>query len=324
MSAAPAPLLEVRELAKWFPLRRSLGDRLRGRPAPRVAAVDGVSVDVRAGETLGLVGESGSGKSTLARCVIRLHEPSSGSIRFDGIDVTNAGREELRRVRRRVQMVFQDPYSSLNPRFTVESAIVEAGRVHGRVSKREGGAFAGELLATVGLSSSLAPRYPRELSGGQRQRVAIARALAVGPEVLIGDEAVSSLDVSIQAQILNLLKDLQAQLGLTYLFVSHNLAVVDYIADRIAVMCAGRLVEVAPARALFRKPVHPYTKALLAAVPEPNPDRRLDLRALMDGRASNPLEWPEPFRLTGDDSAALIAVGNGHFVRARQDARLAA
>ena len=274
------PILAVRDVAKWFPVRRLLVDRLRKVPAQRVVAVDGVSFDLGARETIGIVGESGSGKSTLARCLIRLHEANEGSILFDGIDVRAAEGNELRNVRRRLQMVFQDPYTSLNPRLSIGGAILEAALVHSRVEKENGSSFVGGLLETVGLPARLADRRPRELSGGQRQRVAIARALAVGPDVLIGDEAVSSLDVSIQAQILNLFEELRRRLDLTMIFISHQLSVIAHISDTVAIMYLGRIVEQGPTREVFRNPQHPYTRGLLDANPTPDPVHRREQPAI--------------------------------------------
>jgi ATPase components of various ABC-type transport systems, contain duplicated ATPase len=222
--------------------------------------------------------------------------------------------------RRKVQIIFQDPFSSLNPRMTVFDIISEPLIIHGIGDDDERFERVKELMTLVGLDVRFLRRYPHSFSGGQRQRIGIARALALQPDLLICDEPVSALDVSIQAQILNLLKDLQAELGLTYLFISHNLAVVDYIADRIAVMCNGRLVEIAPREVLFANPVHPYTKALLSAVPKPDPDQRLDLHLLMEGKASNPTAWPSPFTLTGTTRPRMIDLGNGHMVRAAETA----
>lgn len=270
------PYVSAREVEKGFPIRKALVQRLRRFPEARVVAVDRVSLEVWPGETLGIVGESGSGKSTLARCLIRLYEPDSGRIVIDGMDVTAAATSDLRAIRRKVQMVFQDPYSSLNPRLTVGNALLEAGRVHGRVGPRMEAGFVGDLLAMVGLADSTAQRRPRQLSGGQRQRVAIARALAVGPDMLIADEAVSSLDVSIQAQILVLLENLKSQLGLTMIFISHQLSVISHVADRVAVMYLGRIVECGPTLQVFTSPQHPYTKALLDADPVPDPARKRD------------------------------------------------
>jgi oligopeptide/dipeptide ABC transporter ATP-binding protein len=288
-------MLAIEEVSKWFPVRRTLSDRVHSRPAPRVVAVDRVSLTLAAGETLGIVGESGSGKSTLARCLVRLHEPDGGSMVFDGIDVMAAGKEELRTVRQRMQMVFQDPYTSLNPRFSIGAAILEAALVHGRVEKRGGEAFVGDLLGMVGLSARLAGRRPRELSGGQRQRAAIARALAVGPDVLIGDEAVSSLDVSIQAQILNLFETLRQQLDLTMIFISHQLSVISHISDRVAIMYLGRIVEQGPTADVFSNPQHPYTRGLLDANPSPDPSAKRS-RPAIAGELPSPLAIPRGCR----------------------------
>ena len=263
-----APLLTVRDLVVTFPKRRTLTDQVRGRAAAGFTAVRGLDLTIRRHETLALVGESGSGKSTTGRAIIRLTEATSGSVTFDGIDVRAASRGELRRLRERIQIVFQDPYSSLNPRMAVGAAIEEVLVVH-RI-----GANAAErrvrvaaLLADVGLGPEHARRYPHELSGGQRQRVGIARALAVDPELLILDEPVSALDVSVQAQIVNLLEDLQEARGLAYLFIAHDLAIVHHIADRVAVMYLGEIVEEASVDQLFTDPHHPYTRALLASIP---------------------------------------------------------
>jgi len=265
---------------KVFPSRRTLVDRVRRVPQEQVVAVDHVSFELRRGETLGIVGESGSGKTTLARCVVLLYEPDAGSIVFDGTDIARARAGQLRALRRRIQMIFQDPYSSLNPRLTVGSALLEAGRVHGRVASGSETGFVAELLETVGLTGSTAQRRPRQLSGGQRQRAAIARALAVGPDVLIADEAVSALDVSIQAQILALFEDLKQQLDLTMIFISHQLSVISHVADRVAVMYLGSIVECGPTLE-FASPQHPYTKALLDADPVPDPARKLQGAAVV-------------------------------------------
>lgn len=275
--SSPAPLLVVEKLRKTYLLRRSLGDRVRRSEANRVAAVDGVSFDLVAGETLGIAGESGSGKTTVVRCLIRLIEPDSGSITFEELDVRAASGGVLRDVRRRMQMVFQDPHASLNPRLRVGDCILEAGRVHKRPGASDGDRFTSQLLELVNLPSSVAKKYPRELSGGQRQRVAIARALAVGPQVLIADEAVSALDVSVQAQLLNLFQDLKDELGLTMIFVAHQLSVIAQTADRVAIMYLGRIIELGPVADVFRDAQHPYTRALLAAHPQPDPDQRLKI-----------------------------------------------
>ena len=269
MTATPdEPLLRVEDLRVAFPARRTMADRANRRPVKAFQAVRGVSFEIRRGETLALVGESGSGKTTTARGLLRLTEPSAGTVTFDGIDVGAATGSELRRLRERMQIVFQDPYSSLNPRIAVGAAIAEVLGVHGIGGGRgERAELVLSLLRDVGLGTEIAGRYPHELSGGQRQRVGIARALAVGPELLVLDEPVSALDASVQAQIINLLEDLQAQRGLAYLFVAHDLAVVHHTADRIAVMYLGEIVEEGPVDAVFDHPRHPYTAALLAAIP---------------------------------------------------------
>ena len=256
-------------LCQGFGWRRTLAERISRTQADPVRAVDDVSLELRRGEILGLAGESGSGKTTLARCIIRLVEPDSGTIELEGVNVRDAEGSELRELRRRMQMVFQDPYSSLNPRMSVGGAIHEAGRVHNRPGSENREQFVAEALERVHLSSRLAKRRPRELSGGQRQRVAIARALAVGPELLIADEAVSALDVSVQAQLLNLFLDLREGMGLSILFVAHQLAVLAEIADRVAIMNRGRIVEIGDAGAVFGDPQDEYTRALLAAHPHP-------------------------------------------------------
>jgi peptide/nickel transport system ATP-binding protein len=269
------------------------------------------------------VGESGCGKTTTSKMVMRALRPDSGRILFNDRgqlrDVMALNERELFDYRRKVQFIFQDPYSSLNPRMTVFDILSEPLIIHRIGNADERFERVKELMRLVGLDVRFLRRYPHSFSGGQRQRIGIARALALQPELLICDEPVSALDVSIQAQVLNLLKDLKAELDLTYLFISHNLAVVDYIAERIAVMCAGRLVELAPRELLFRNPTHPYTQALLAAVPHPDPDSKLDLGALMEGRASDPRAWPMPFTIDGMTRPALVALGDGHFVRADPD-----
>jgi oligopeptide/dipeptide ABC transporter ATP-binding protein len=260
------PLLRVTDLVKYY---RAGG--LFARPAPPVRAVDGVSFDIGRGETLGLVGESGCGKSTVGRTVLRLQEPTSGQAVFDGADVFALGRAELRRLRRQMQIVFQDPYGSLNPRMRIGSAVAEGIEIHGLAPRAEIPGRVAALLEEVGLDPTYARRYPHEFSGGQRQRIGIARALAVQPSFIVCDEPVSALDVSVQAQVLNLLADLQRHRGLSYLFIAHDLAVVRQVAQRVAVMYLGRIVETGATEALLREPRHPYTIALLSAVPEPDP-----------------------------------------------------
>jgi len=315
------PLLAVRNLTKTYGVRKS--GWLGAKAEAPVRALDGVSFDIRRGECLGLVGESGCGKTTVSRILMRVVAPDTGEAtyheaagRFSLFDLEG---EALTAFRRRAQYVFQDPVSSLNPRMTVFDIISEPLAIHGIGDRGERAAIVQELMGHVGLDPRFLSRYPHSFSGGQRQRIGIARALALNPELIICDEPVSALDVSVQAQVLNLLKDLQSELGLTYLFVSHNLAVVDYMADRIAVMCAGRLVEVAPRERLFENPVHPYTRALLAAVPRTDPSARLDLGALMEGRVSNPAHWPAPFTDGGDQRPELVEVAPGHAVRAAGD-----
>ena len=311
------PLLTVEGLTKRYAQRRSLTG---SRRATAPAAVDDVSFEVRRGECFGLVGESGCGKTTASKMIMKALTMDAGTVTFrDGgreRDVAGLSGASLFRYRRKVQFIFQDPFGSLNPRMTVFDIVSEPLTIHRVGSAGERARRVTELMRLVGLDTRHLRRYPHSFSGGQRQRIGIARALALEPELLICDEPVSALDVSIQAQILNLLKDLQKELGLTYLFISHNLAVVDYMADRIAVMCVGRLVEQARREDLFDNPVHPYTRALLAAVPEPDPSRKLDLTRLMEGRASTPSRWPAPFTVREGAVPGMIDLGGGHLVRA--------
>jgi oligopeptide transport system ATP-binding protein len=284
----PQPLLRIKNLTKNF----TVGGGFLGRDAQTVHAVDNVSFDIAPGETLGLVGESGSGKSTTGRCILRLIDPTAGEIWFEGRNVTQLDSEKFRALCRDMQIIFQDPFASLNPRMTVGSIIGEALTIHGLAKSRQ--AFSDrvtELLETVGLQADHARRYPHEFSGGQRQRIGIARALAVEPKLIVCDEPVSALDVSIQAQVINLLEDLQAKFGLTYLFIAHDLSVVEHISRRVAVMYLGRIVEIASAHDLYATPLHPYTEALLSAVPVTDPQARRK-RIVLQGEVPSPLNPP--------------------------------
>lgn len=288
MTAAGTPLLEVKGLKKYFPIRAGVLRRVTGW----VRAVDGVSFSVRTrGESLGVVGESGCGKSTLARTVLRLSEPTEGSILFEGRDLTSLGGEALRRMRRHMQMVFQDPYWSLDPRLRVLDIVAEPLRAHMSMTRRQLRQRVEELCSLVGLPSDFLNRYPHEMSGGQRQRVGIARALALNPALLILDEPTSSLDVSVQAQVLNLLSDLQGKLGLSYLLISHDIAVVEHMCDRVGVMYLGVLVETGPVDRVLGRPLHPYTRALIGAVPVPDPRRRT-MGAPLEGDVPDPSSPP--------------------------------
>jgi peptide/nickel transport system ATP-binding protein/oligopeptide transport system ATP-binding protein len=312
------PLLEIEGLVKDFPIR---GGLLR-RTVANVSAVAGLDVAVHRGETFSLVGESGCGKSTTGRCILRLQEPTGGSIRFDGVDVVGASSRDLRRLRRRMQIVYQDPYASLNPRLTVGGIISDPMRVHGLWS--DGGPErVGALLERVGLSPSHVNRYPHEFSGGQRQRIGIARALALEPELLVLDEPVSALDVSIRAGVVNLLADLQAELGLTYLFIAHDLAVVRHVSDQVAVMYLGKIVEQGPSDEVYEHASHPYTQALLSAVPVPDPKvERKRKRILLEGDVPSPVNPPSGCRFRtrcwkaqqrcAEEEPALVDRGQGH------------
>ncbi len=284
------PLLDVRNLVMHFPLTQGI---IFQKKVGAVQAVDGVSLAVNKGETLGLVGESGCGKSTTGRAILQLYKPTSGEVIFNGQDLTKLNGGDMRKMRRHLQMIFQDPYASLNPRMTVGSIVSEPMQIHNLVPKNERNQRVQELLQTVGLNPYFANRYPHEFSGGQRQRIGIARALAANPDFIVCDEPVSALDVSIQAQIVNLLEDLQNEFSLTYLFIAHDLSVVRHISDRIAVMYLGKIVELADRNALYEDPLHPYTKALLSAVPIPDPviERKRE-RIILTGDVPSPINPP--------------------------------
>jgi oligopeptide/dipeptide ABC transporter ATP-binding protein len=314
-----APLIEVRHVKKYFPIRKGVLQR----EVARVHAVDDVSFAVREGETLGLVGESGCGKSTLGRTIVRLLEPTDGQILFQGRPIEKLGARRLRPLRREMQMVFQDPYASLNPRKRIGQIIGDPLKIHGIGDKRERKAQVEQLLETVGLSPEHYNRFPHEFSGGQRQRIGIARALALRPKLVVADEPVSALDVSIQSQMLNLLEDLQDEFKLTYLFIAHDLGVVRHVSDRIAVMYLGKLVELSPAEELYRRPIMPYTEALLSAVPIPDPDLAAKReRIVLEGDVPSPINPPSGCRfhprcryatqVCREVEPPLADYGNGH------------
>jgi oligopeptide/dipeptide ABC transporter ATP-binding protein len=287
-------LLDVRNLKMYFPLTRGM---VFQRVVGHIRAVDDVSFQIERGQTLGLVGESGSGKTTIARTLVRLYQPTGGTMLFSGEDLATLKGEELRSVRRRIQMIFQDPYASLNPRFTIGALIAEPMQIYGTGSREEIQERVQDLLRVVGLRPEYSDRYPHEFSGGQRQRIAVARALSINPELVIADEPVSALDVSVRAQVLNLLQGLQRQFSLTYLFVSHDLGVVRHVADRIAVMYLGKIVEIADRDELYTSPQHPYTRALLSAVPIPDPQiEKHRKRIILSGDLPSPLKIPQGCR----------------------------
>jgi oligopeptide transport system ATP-binding protein len=312
-------LLEVRDLKKHFPIHGGLLSRTIGW----VRAVDGVSFDVKKGETLGLVGESGCGKTTTGRAVLRLIEPTSGSVRFEGQDILKLNRGEMRKLRREMQIIFQDPFGSLNPRMSVGEIIGEPLLIHRVGNRQEREKRVRQLLEVVGLASYHARRYPHEFSGGQRQRIGIARALALNPKLIVADEPVSALDVSIQSQILNLLEDLQKEFGLTYLFIAHGLNVIRHISNRVGVMYLGVMVEIADSAELYKRPLHPYTEALFSAIPVPNPTLKRE-RIILTGDVPSPVNPPSGCRfhtrcpIAQDrckvDVPELHDAGNGHLV----------
>ncbi len=315
-------LLEVDDLYMHFPLTQGI---LFQRKVGAVQAVDGLSFNVYKGETLGLVGESGCGKSTTGRAILQLYKPTAGAVRFDGRDLTKLDGGDMRKMRRHLQMIFQDPYASLNPRMTVGSIISEPMQIHNLVAKNKRNERVQELLQTVGLNPYFANRYPHEFSGGQRQRIGVARALAADPDFIVADEPVSALDVSIQAQIVNLLEELQEQFGLTYLFIAHDLSVVRHISDRVAVMYLGKIVELADRNSIYDDPLHPYTKALLSAVPVPDPviEKKRE-RIILTGDVPSPINPPSgchfhtrcPYAMDvcKQIEPKFVDQGSGHFV----------
>jgi oligopeptide transport system ATP-binding protein len=315
------PLLEINNLQKFFPINKGL----MGKKQSLVKAVDNVSFAINKGETLGLVGESGCGKTTIGRTIIKLYEPTSGEIIYDGKDIAKLSTKKMLPYRRKMQMIFQDPYASLNTRMTVGDIIGEAIDIHKLMNKKERNERVQYLLSRVGLNTDHASRYPHEFSGGQRQRVGIARALAVQPEFIVCDEPISALDVSIQAQVVNMLEDLQSDLGLTYLFIAHDLSMVKHISDKIGVMYLGKLVEIAESNELYKNPLHPYTQALLSAIPVPDPDAAANnKRIMLEGEIPSPIDPPPGCRfkgrcryakpICGELEPELKDQGNGHCV----------
>ncbi len=313
-------LMQVRDLKRWFPVT---GGGLISRVTGHVKAVDGVSFDIRRGETLGLVGESGCGKTTLGKVLLRLQEPTSGSVFFEGRDIFKLGREDMRKLRREMQIIFQDPYASLNPRMTVGEIVGEPLEIHGVARGAEKQRRVQKLLEVVGLASFHARRYPHEFSGGQRQRIGIARSLALNPKLIICDEPVSALDVSIQSQVLNLLAELQKEFNLTYLFIAHGLSVVKHVSDRVGVMYLGKLVELADKNEIYANPKHPYTEALMSAIPVPDPTVRRE-RIILEGDVPSPIDPPAGCRFhtrcrlaveaCRHEEPQLVDIGGGHWV----------
>lgn len=310
-------LLEVEHLKKYFPIRKGLWNKTVGQ----VKAVDDISFSVRRGETFGLVGESGCGKSTTGRSILRLIEPSGGNVRFEGREITELSAEDMRKQRRDMQIVFQDPFSSLDPRHSVQRILEEPLIVHGISSRKERQQRIAKLIEVVGLTRTHLHRYPHQFSGGQRQRIGIARALALQPKLIVADEPVSALDVSIQSQVINLLQDLQTEFKLTYIFIAHDLTVVKHICDRVAVMYLGRIVEIADKQRLYETPRHPYTQALLSAVPEPDPDLKRE-RIILQGEVPSPANapvgcafhtrCPQAMQICSEVRPQLLDTGDGH------------